>query len=378
MTTARHTIPGLPGSWSPEALENMSPEALQGLVCAVDDLLQWVRPSIRPSSPVARMPVARSALFKATREIQQAIQKTLRERHAESGNNHSNEAAEAAIVARQSGESVDLQVAAAMTKLTLGMGQAIPPQTVDEARRLLYTLWSTSKELTSEGFQVAVSFGLVDTQAVAALNSHQVYWINNLFSDHLSTRIRAVARDVLVQQGLSAAEMGEALRTALKRELGVIAGGATDFAPGLTGRYAGNPARYIDEVVHTAAHQARMFSSVQAMVEIDDDGDDTDVNILGYRVENPNDRRTGPICQQLSGQFFALDDGRNLMNRIIQATTPDVVRSIAPWRSADDLANILGDAPPGSDDARQRLVEAGAALPPYHPHCRSTIVVVTA
>lgn len=203
----------------------------------------------------------------------------------------------------------------------------------------------------------------------ATLVRHTAFWTGTFYESHLSTRITAVLAEILGQT-IGTRAKASLIQTSLLQELGVVAGGPTSLAGEIISRYAGNPALYFDGVTHNAIHQARMFSTMRTFSE----GTRFQGKPLGYSIDNPNDRRTGPICRQLSGQHFSVDDGMSIVHRTL-LTPPSEIRSVAPWHSASELESILEGTTPGSDEARARLVAAGAALPPFHLKCRSTVVL---
>lgn len=357
--------PQLSGVLSLQSIESLDDRALDMIPLAtLEHLLQSVE------DVVECVPVQRG-IFSATLKAQKKIARELKKAFKAAAHDGSNKAVAAQQLSEKEKDGVNLQVVKMAAQLTFAMGAAIKAALEEETKKTLSTIWSTSKEAASKEAGISFAFGVADERAIAILNQHQVFWVNNLYSDHLSARIQEVAREVIVKQGLSASERSALLDQALKRELGVVAGGRTDFAANIPSQYAGNPGRYIDGVVHTAAHQSRMFSSIQAFSEARSGG-----QRLGYTIDNPNDRRTGHICRQLSGQYFEVSDGVSQMNRVLNAGSPRDVKEIAPWFTGNQLAEVLGDAERGSEDARRRLIDAGAVLPPFHLGCRSTISIV--
>jgi len=226
------------------------------------------------------------------------------------------------------------------------------------------SIWETAKKITSKEAKFTPSFSLFDREAVKALNKQQVFWIGGFYDENLSKRIRAVSNDVLIKQGLGHAEAAKALR----RELGVVKGGKTNYAASVPARYAGNPQLYFEQVVSTAAHQGRTFASITAMDE---------AGVIAYRLTNPLDRRTGQRCQLLAGQVFTVSAGKQKRDSILGAKDPADVKNIAPWLSPSALSTAVGGASRGSADASARLQEVGTVLPPFHGKCRTEVVIIS-
>lgn len=236
-------------------------------------------------------------------------------------------------------------------------------------RQRIDQIYKTAKRISAKAAKSKVSFSLVDTNAVKVIAEHQVLWIGDFYSAHLSERIRGVSEEIMLKRGLSNREGGKALRKALRREFGIVPGGRTNVAPQIPARFAGNPDLYFRGVASTAGHQSRTFGSVRAF---------SDAGIVTYQIINPNDSRTGVICQHLSGQVFTVSVGVKHMEQQLAAKNPkDIKDKIAPWHSGKELEKIIGNAKRGSPLAANRLAAKGSILPPFHPLCRSEPVVVS-
>ena len=78
----------------------------------------------------------------------------------------------------------------------------------------------------------------------------------------------------------------------------------------------------------------------------------------------------------MNGQVFSVQVAKDHMEKILSAKDFDEVKQIAPWYSASALNKVLGGSAPGSPSATQKLVDAGAILPPFHPRCRTEVVLI--
>jgi hypothetical protein len=232
----------------------------------------------------------------------------------------------------------------------------------------LKKIYQIAKDIGAKEAKVsAFSFNQVDLRAVRALNKHQVFWVGDFYTAQLSDRIKAVSADVLIERGFSQSEAAKTLRRALKQEFGLLAGGRSEFAPSIPARFAGNPDLYFRGLASTASHQSRTFGKVAAYEEAE---------ILRYRLVNPNDRRTGQICQQMHGQVFTVQTAARHVERIVSAEKPEDVKEIAPWLSGKKLEETIDGAKRGGKTASERLEAAGAILPPFHMLCRTEPVVI--
>lgn len=250
-------------------------------------------------------------------------------------------------------------VRAFLKKIAAKLKKPLTAEQIKVIRAKIDQIYKKAKRISAKAVNVKIKFALRDKNAINAIRKQQVFWVGDFYSEHLSRRIQAVAEEIMLNQGLSSREGGKALREVLRREFGIVAGGRTGIAPTVPARFAGNPGLYFRGVSATSAHQARTFGSITAFSE---------ARIVSYQIINPGDERTGQICQVMNGQVFSVQVGVKHMDRMLAAKSPADVRDrIAPWRSADALKQIVGNAATGSPKASGLLAAKGASLPPYHP-----------
>lgn len=255
-----------------------------------------------------------------------------------------------------------------LKRLGVALTVTVTPAQLKAITARLSSIWKTAKRIAAQEAKIKFSFAAVDKGAVEALAKQQVFWIGDFYNTHLSERIRGVADDVLIRRGLPEHEAGKTLRGALRREFGIVAGGPSPFGRSIPARFAGNPDLYFRGVASTVAHQARSFSKVTAFQE---------AGIVRYQLINPNDTRTGQICQQMSGQIFTVQQAGKQMQTMLSAKSPDDIRAAAPWLSGTELEDAIGGAKAGSQEAADNLLAAGASvLPPFHFLCRTEPVII--
>jgi len=256
-----------------------------------------------------------------------------------------------------------------LQKLAARLKKPLTADQIKEVKKRLTKIHQKAKRISSKAARVKFSFSQRDKLAIEAIKKHQVFWIGDFYNAHLSERIRAVSEELVLNRGLGSREAGRALREALRREFGIVAGGRTGIAPSIPARFAGNPNLYFRGVAATSAHQSRTFGSIEAFSE---------AKIISYQLINPGDDRTGQICKVLNGQVYSVQVGVTHMNRVLSAKDPRAIREkIAPWRSGQELRAAVGRSPTGSSGAASKLAAKGAILPPFHPLCRTEPVIVT-
>jgi len=81
-------------------------------------------------------------------------------------------------------------------------------------------------------------------------------------------------------------------------------------------------------------------------------------------------------CRQLNGQVFTVNAGMARMASIIGAGTPDEVKLEAPWPEPDAVSDELAGTRPGSRDATSAIEGMGTLLPPFHPLCRTEVIIL--
>lgn len=255
-----------------------------------------------------------------------------------------------------------------LKSLDVSLSTPLTKKQIEAIGKSLTAIWKVSKREAAKDIGIKFTFDRPDKIAISALQRHQVFWVGDFYTQHLGSRIAAVTSEVLIERGWPLSEAGEALESALHSEFELIPGGRSMFAQAIPSRYAGNTSLYFKQVAATAGHTSRTFSKVQAFNE---------AGIVRYELINPNDERTGQICQQMSGQVFTVQQATRQMQRQLAADTPSKIKAASPWLSADTLETAIDGAAKGSQLASDNLAAAGASvLPPFHPLCRTEAVVL--
>lgn len=259
-------------------------------------------------------------------------------------------------------------ISAFLRGLGIQLSTPLTPQQQQVVEGNLRSIYRVSKQDAVTAARGRFMFGEPDQLAIAASGNQQMFWVDSFYSEQLSTRVSAVSRDVLLEQGLSHREAGPVLHKALRQEFGLVPGqAASPFAPSVPARYAGNPDFYFQQVSSVAGHQSRIFGKMTGY---------NDAGVRRVQLVNPNDERTGTLCQQMNGQVFTVNAGMARMSKIVGAASPDEVREEAPWPTADTVADELAGTQPGSRAATTALEGMNTILPPFHPLCRTEVVIL--
>jgi len=258
-------------------------------------------------------------------------------------------------------------IKAFLARIGVALKSPLTSAQVDILGKRLESIYKIGKKLAAKEAKFSFSFRAKDARAIKALGKQQVFWIGDFYSTQLSERIAAVTDDILLQRGLGPKEAGKELQRVLSREFGITKGGKTRAALQVPARYAGNPEHYFRQVAANVAHRARTFGKITAFQE---------AGITRYRLNNPMDSRTGRVCQVMHGQEFDVATGVKQMDKILNATSPKQIKTLAPWLSGDEIEATVGNAKPGTTQATEALTDANQILPPFHPLCRTEPIVV--
>lgn len=87
-----------------------------------------------------------------------------------------------------------------------------------------------------------------------------------------------------------------------------------------------------------------------------------DRSVVAYQLIAVIDKRTSKICEKLHRKIFRVADGLEHLDKVAR-TDPEQVAAVAPWVKAKDIENL----------SNADLRKLGVLVPPFHPHCRTTL-----
>lgn len=183
---------------------------------------------------------------------------------------------------------------------------------------------------------ISASTNLVDVRADAWARRDDMYWIG----EHFDKRISGAMRDKIsefIQSGTGRAEAGKQLEA-------------------LFGETYERNKSYWTGLAATAINRSRCFGAVAGYEE---------AGVESYEIVAMMDERTSPICRFMNGKVFYVKDAAKVRDAIINAKNPADVKTSHPWlpfKTAQNMSN-------------EELAAAGFVVPPFHFHCRTTMVV---
>ncbi|KKM22720.1 hypothetical protein LCGC14_1622440, partial [marine sediment metagenome] len=206
----------------------------------------------------------------------------------------------------------------------------------------------------------APTFDLVDDQAVAALQRHQVFWLGRHYGSNVSAAIAETAREVIVEAGEHPKASASPRRERMQEELGRVR---------TPKGWHGSARQYFEGLAANAATTARAHGQLRSFQEY---------GITRMEVMNPMDARTCEVCSAMDGRVFTVEQGAGIMEAEQAAKTPAQVRAAHPFLRPKNLVGITKPGKRGGRPAdNARLARGGFALPGYHFRCRCTVEVTT-
>ena len=214
---------------------------------------------------------------------------------------------------------------------------------------------------TIRAAQLLPSFDLVDDMAVEALKKDQTFWIGRHYQHNLSPTIAKVSREVMIEAGKNAKLAGDLMSVNVANAFSHVS---------IPGGFHGTSKQYFEGLVANAATVGRVHGQMTSFMQI---------GITRYRITNPSDHRTCPVCTHMDGKVFTTQQGAQQMGDEMAAKTPEDIKKIHPWHTEKELKKISPASgrvkgPAGVKDSKA-LADAGFSLPPFHFRCRCTVDV---
>lgn len=124
--------------------------------------------------------------------------------------------------------------------------------------------------------------------------------------------------------------------------------------------------------VHGGAEGMAQLVSALHTSRVSAYGFTSEAEVLGvgtYAISAQLDRHVCPVCEEMHGKRFSVDDARDALDEILHTKDPEVLKELQAWPKQD--AASLKDF---RDMTNDELVEENWHIPPYHPNCRCLLV----
>lgn len=227
-------------------------------------------------------------------------------------------------------ENMDALQRSLSADLSVPVGAAVKGD-LDRATDLIYA--AGAKEIVPTGF----SYNLIDQKAVNALGALSVSGVGGFYDAVLAEPIAALAAQA-IQDGLTKNQAAALFRDTFK-----------EVFPKRT-------LSYWKMTGNNVVTLSRSLGQVSGYV---------DAGITVYEIIAIKDLKTSEVCLFMNGKRFAVRDGVQLRDAIIDSPTPEAARAVNAWQKFEDIEGLSTAQLP-----------QGMRLPPYHGNCRTTTAAV--
>jgi len=177
---------------------------------------------------------------------------------------------------------------------------------------------------------IPVISGLKDTRSIDWLSESDRFYVGKIFPDYEKEFIKAL-KEMTLESGLSASEVAKELKASL-------------------GDKINQPLYAYERVVRTSATRIRNWSRIYSYDEL---------GIVEVEIYAMMDERTCPICGEMDGKVFKVEEVINHIEKVMSSPVEDLP-DLNPFMTADQ-AKL---------DPEELLNKYGMALPPWHSNCR--------
>lgn len=214
----------------------------------------------------------------------------------------------------------------------------------------IHYTYDMAGQKTARQLKLSYAFTFTDQRAKDWLVKDTIYWIGNFYNDFIKNAVIKTVIQYAVKEGQDQWTTGQRIKE--------ILAGTYEIPP----KYL--PASYIraeaywELVAGNATTRATVFGSIEPMLQAD---------VKEYEIITAADERVCPICSRMNGKKFKIEHAVELRDKLLNAKTPEDVKTIHPWYRAQEIDSWEPEA----------LARKGMALPPFHGLCRCDIVALT-
>lgn len=192
-----------------------------------------------------------------------------------------------------------------------------------------------------------LAFDVKDTNAIKILAKQNLFWIDNYFSDKLSSYFSETL-DGYFQAGKTLEEV------------------ALEYQETLSTR-KNNEIEYFNFLAEHQTNTIRELGKINAFEK---------AGIEYYEIKAIIDDRTSEICLALNGTIIPVSRAIEYRDNILSLSDPEDIKNASPWLKVNDII------PNGSDLTREQIGDTkidpqslppGATVPPFHGRCRTEI-----
>lgn len=198
--------------------------------------------------------------------------------------------------------------------------------------------YKKAKRKVFNKLNMLIDWDEMDDAYIEWLDQHHKYWIGSYYDRILSDSLNGFVADGL-REGLGREELGARLKDYFT------------YYPGIGNK----PDAYWRGLAANGMNRARNFGLLKGYEEL---------GITHLEVVAVMDERTSEICREMNGRIIPLIKAINQRDLLIAADNPEDVKTISPWLKIDAIRGL----------ATSSIIDKGMIMPPYHFHCRTTVV----
>jgi len=242
------------------------------------------------------------------------------------------------ILHARTGEVSDREVKAVLDQVDTQINMQFPAGVEPVVPDLMKKSYRKGRDPIFRKHRIKVVWDQPDIEAIDWLTDHHMYWIGGYYDKHVSASIADTIAEGMTQ-GLGRNDIGKSLKTFF------------DDYPGV----ANKPDSYWRGMAANGMNRSRNFGLIHGYEEVE-------VDILV--VMAVMDERTSEVCREMNGREIPVVRAAKQRDSIMAAKKPEDIKELAPWPA---LESIKGKA-------TSTILSSGVVMPPYHFHCRTTVV----
>jgi len=183
-----------------------------------------------------------------------------------------------------------------------------------------------------DSMRMKLSFDLVDKEAAEVLAKQNLFWVENFYGEQVKEKFNRTLKGYF-EDGLTIEE------AAAKLEVQFF--DATDKGISYFEGLAEHTTSRVREIGKVNGYEKAGVEYLQVRAIIDD--------------------RTSEVCRRMNGTIIPVTAAMKQRDRLLGASSPEKVKTIAPWYDADALPDVADDV-----GIQYGKLPRGMQFPPYH------------
>ncbi len=214
------------------------------------------------------------------------------------------------------------------------LGKDLPALIEENVLELHSKVYKFGMNEVGRSANMRLSYDINDKEAAAILGNQNLFWVGNHYDETLSKDFDKI---------LSGYFEGDKSMEDI----------ANDFEAQFKSKMDSSES-YFQGLAEHAVNRTRELGKVTGYEKAE---------IVTYEIVAVLDDHTSEICETMNGKKFSVTQAVSFRDEILNASSPEEIKSIAPWRQPEEVKGLSAEEMP-----------AGMELPPYHFRCRTQTV----